>query len=251
VLPGIDDGPATIEGSLAIARAAAASGTTTIVATPHVSSRFPNTASAIAGLVDLVNDRFAAEGVAVRVVSGAEVAMTRVSEVLPDELLALELGRRGWVLAEPPFSPVARGLEEIVRELQRRGHGVVLAHPERCPAFHRDPRLLASIVRSGALTSVTAGSLVGSFGEQVRRFALELARRGMVHNVASDAHDATHRPPSIARELERSGLGPLADWLTREVPHAILDGRRTMPARPRIQPARAHARRRSWLRRRA
>ena len=43
VLPGIDDGPAAIEGSLAFARAAVDAGITEIVATPHVSSRYPNT----------------------------------------------------------------------------------------------------------------------------------------------------------------------------------------------------------------
>jgi hypothetical protein len=76
-----------------------------------------------------------------------------------------------------------------------RGHGVLLAHPERCPAFHRDPRMLGSLVRAGMLTSITAGPLVGRFGGEVRRFALELAQSGMVHNVASDAHDGVKRPP--------------------------------------------------------
>lgn len=36
VLPGIDDGAATIEESLAVARAAVADGVTVLAATPHV-----------------------------------------------------------------------------------------------------------------------------------------------------------------------------------------------------------------------
>jgi protein-tyrosine phosphatase len=250
VLPGIDDGPATIEGSVALGRAAAAAGTRTIIATPHVSSRYPNTAEAIARLVRRVNERFAEEGVGVEVIGGAEVAMMRVGEISPEELPQLGLGRGGWLLAEPPFSPVATGLDGIVAELQDRGHRVVLAHPERCPAFHRDPRLLRSLVRSGALTSVTAGSLVGSFGEQVRRFALELAHEGMLHNVASDAHDEADRPPGFARELERAGLAPLADWLTCEVPRAILDGDQRIPAPPTVELAGTSPSRRTWWRRR-
>ena len=62
-------------------------------------------------------------------------------------------------------------------------------------------------MRGGVLTSVTAGSLVGRFGGEVRRFALELVKQEFVHNVASDAHDEVRRPPGIAAELERSGLG--------------------------------------------
>ena len=51
VLSGIDDGPATIEGSVALARAAAAAGTRKLVATPHVSWHYPNDAETIAPLV--------------------------------------------------------------------------------------------------------------------------------------------------------------------------------------------------------
>ena len=36
VLPGIDDGPETMDGSLELARAASDQGTTVLVATPHV-----------------------------------------------------------------------------------------------------------------------------------------------------------------------------------------------------------------------
>jgi protein-tyrosine phosphatase len=108
-------------------------------------------------------------------------------------------------------------------DLQRRGERIVLAHPERCQAFHRDRGVLESLVRAGVLTSITAGSLVGRFGEQVRRFSRGLVRDGMVHNVASDAHDHVHRPPGVAVELERGGLAPLADWLTVQVPSAILE----------------------------
>ena len=57
----------------------------------------------------------------------------------------------------------------------------------------------------GVLTSVTAGSLAGRFGEQVRRFALSLFERGLVHNVASDAHDLANARRAWRRRS--SGLG--------------------------------------------
>src|SRR5262249_58596346 len=95
---------------------------------------------------------------------------------------------------------------------------------EGCQAFHDDPRMLQSLVSSGVLTSITAGSLVGHFGAEVRRFALELARGGMIHNVASDAHDHLRRPPGIAVKIEQAGLGPLTEWLTSAGPPAALPG---------------------------
>jgi protein-tyrosine phosphatase len=248
VLPGIDDGPAAIEGSLALARAAVAQGTGTLVATPHVSSRYPNDADTIAGLAQLVAERLEAEGIALELLAGAEIAVTRVAEIEPSQLHRLGLGGGPWLLVEPPFTSVVAGLDSIVRDLLRRGHRVLLAHPERCPAFRRDPRMLESLVRDGVLTSITAGSLTGRFGSEVRRFAQRLMEAEVVHNVASDAHDDTGRPPSIAEELQAAGVGPLGDWLTEEVPAAILAGDE-IPPRPSLTMAAGRPRRWSWHRR--
>jgi protein-tyrosine phosphatase len=233
VLPGIDDGPETIEGSLELARAAAAVGTRTLVATPHVSWRYPNDAETIAQGVQELNARLREEGTPLEVRTGAEIAMTRAAEVGSAQLERMGLGGGPWLLVEPPFTPVVTGLDALVLDLQRQGSRIVLAHPERCPAFHRDRRMLESLVRGGILTSITAGSLVGSFGGQVRSFALELVRDDLVHNVASDTHDPVRRPPGMHAELEQSGLGELAEWLTVQVPAAILDGRE-IPLRPPV-----------------
>jgi len=233
VLPGIDDGPETIAGSVALARAAAAAGTRTLVATPHVNWHYHNDPDTIAGLVDELSARLATEEVALEVRPGAEVAMTRIIDIEPAQLPRLRLGGGPWLLVEPSFTPVATGLDTVILDLQQRGHRVLLAHPERCPALHRDPRMLSTLVRGGVLTSITAGSLVGQFGETVRRFALELARGGLIHNVASDAHDHIDRPPGMASELQQAGLEPLAEWLTQEVPAAILGGDE-IPPRPAV-----------------
>jgi protein-tyrosine phosphatase len=136
-------------------------------------------------------------------------------------------------LLEPPFAAAPYGLDTMLLGLMHEGHQIVLAHPERCSAFRSRPDMLASVVEAGALTSVTAGALVGRFGEQTRRFALALAREGMLHNVASDAHDIVRRPPSIAAEIELAGLAPLAEWLTEGVPRAILTGEQ-IPERPAV-----------------
>jgi protein-tyrosine phosphatase len=233
VLPGIDDGPDTIEDSLTLARAVAQSGVRTLVATPHVSWRYPNDADTIARLVMELNARVQAEGIPLEIQPGAEIAMTRAAEIEPAQLPRLGLGGGSWLLVECPFTPVATGMGALVHDLQRRGHRILLAHPERCPAFQRDRAALEAMVRGGALTSITAGSLVGRFGSEVRRFALELVHEELIHNVTSDTHDPLRRPPGIHDELEQAGLGPLSEWLTYQVPAAILDGSE-IPPRPEV-----------------
>ncbi len=246
VLFGIDDGPPTIEDSLALVRAAAAAGTDTVVATPHVSWQYANDPDTIARLAGEVAARAAAEGLAIEIRAGAELAMTRVGDIDHGELARYGLGGSRWLLVEPPFTPVITGLDRLVGDLQTSGFRVLLAHPERCPAFSRDRRVLEGLVERGALVSITAGSLVGRFGAPVRRFAFELVRDGMVHNVSSDAHDEQRRPPGVLAELAEAGMGALADWLTRAVPAAILDGGE-IPPRPDVAIAqRPPAGRRRW-----
>ena len=94
------------------------------------------------------------------------------------------------------------------------------------------------------LTSLTAASLAGRFGRSVTKFADQLFRDGLVHGLASDAHDHEARPPGLMDAFPQAErrlpglLGP-ADWLTRAAPAAILAGEALAP-RP------AHVEERKW-----
>lgn len=235
VLPGIDDGPETLAESLELCRAAVAAGTKTIVATPHVSWDWPGvTSQVVAEGVDRVNDALRAEGIDLEVRTGAEIAMTRVGDLAEEELLALRLGGGPYLLVECPYSPASAGFDGVLQTITGRGHRIVLAHPERCPAFLRNPAQLRGFVEAGMLTSITAGSYLGRFGRDVERFARRLLDEGLVHDIASDGHGAgLRRPPSIGPELEEAGFGESADWHARAVPLAILDGTPLPPAPPR------------------
>lgn len=218
--------------SLLLAQAAEADGTGTVVATPHVSERYPNAGGTIRALVESLTEALAARSVQLEIRRGAEVAMT-VAVGLSDETLAeLTLGGGGWLLLEPPFVMVSPVLEAVVADVIDRGFRVVVAHPERCPVFLRDRRPLERMVAAGAATAVTAGALDGRFGRDPRRFALRLAADGLMHCVTSDAHDDRRRPPTMRNELERAGLGHLAGWLTDDVPCAILAGSELPPVPP-------------------
>jgi protein-tyrosine phosphatase len=243
VLPGVDDGPATMPEAIDLVHGAAADGIRTIVATPHVDhSHRPVGSAHIRAAVPEVQARLDRAGVGVAIETGAEVAFTRAMELDDDELAALTLGRRGWLLLECPLAVTATpGFTSAARMLARRGHQVLLAHPERCPLFLRTPGELDHLVAEGMLAQVTARSLDGRFGRTVHDLALHLVARGTAHVVASDGHDK-NRPAKIAAYLERAPVSSaLADWLTYEVPAALLSGHEP-PPRPRTSTGPARGR---------
>ncbi len=238
VLPGIDDGPASVEGSLALARAAAQSGVRTLLATPHIDHAYGLQPARVHEEVKRFGVRLRQEGIPLEVLPGGEVALSRCSELSDEDLRAVCLGGGPYVLLESPLQTVAVALEPAVFELQVRGFRVLLAHPERSPVFMRDPERLRGLVDKGALCQITAASLLGQFGRTVRSYTLTLLREGLVHDVASDAHDDQRRPPGLheglyAAERDVRGLGALAGWLTEEAPAAILRGT-ALPPRPEL-----------------
>lgn len=235
VLPGIDDGPPSVEGSLELARAAAAAGTTTLVATPHITWDLPNTGATVAEGVSALQPRFDEAGIPIQIRTGGELAVSKAVELSDDELRALRLGGGDWILAECPLSSWATGFEKLLHALQSRGHRVVLAHPERSPLLQRDIGLVRELVDAGMLSSITAGSMSGRFGTTVRKFTLDLLEQDLVHNVASDTHDAQRRPPGIGGafasvERELPGISERQAWMTIDVPRAVLDGGPVPPA---------------------
>jgi protein-tyrosine phosphatase len=249
ILPGLDDGPPNLDASVALARLAAADGTRTIVATPHVREDYPFAIEQIATLTEQVNQRLATEGVALDVKAGAEVAMSLLSQIDDDTLGKLCLGDgTSALLVESPYQQATDTLEDTLFNLQLRGFKPVLAHPERSPSFMRSPERLEKLVERGMLCSVTAASMAGRFGRTVQRATRTLFERGLVHDVASDAHDIMRRAPGLTagfRLLDRDVPGLLAhmQWYTEAAPAAILAGE-ALPQRPKLEPAP-----RRWLRR--
>jgi protein-tyrosine phosphatase len=232
VLPGIDDGPETMDESLELARAAAAQGTSVLVATPHVTyDHRHNTSERILEAVEDVNKALRKQRIDLMVLPGAEVALERAGELEDDELAALHLGGGPWLLVECPMFAGGMGVDGQLHALASRGHRIVLAHPERCPVFQTDMDLLGRLVGSGMLGQVTASSLTGQFGRTVEKIAKDMVERDLIQIAASDAHNAGRRPPVIRDHLQDAGMDGAADWMGLEVPEAVLAGT-AIPYRP-------------------
>lgn len=206
ILPGLDDGPATMEESLAMARVAADDGVKVIVATPHVDRELnlpdPNH---VRRLVAQLNTALQAEGLALRVVPGAEVPAE------PGLVEALQAGRvltigdcGHHVLVELPTTAPAMYAPELLFRLQVAGFTPVIAHVERAAIFRQRPEMLQEFHDRGYPLQMNVESLRA--GWRTRHYARRLLRQGLVDVLASDGHDVRRRRPvlSPARAVLRS-----------------------------------------------
>jgi len=160
-LPGIDDGPGSME-ALALLRRAQAAGTHTVVATPHVSANYPRTrAEDVAEGVRSLQAEAAAEGIDMRILPGAELELMHCESLGEGELEGLRLGNSPYALVELPFTADAR-FAEMLLGMHANLQPLVIAHPERSRAFHADDELLGRLVGQGMLAQVTAAPIAGS-----------------------------------------------------------------------------------------
>lgn len=205
LLPGVDDGAEDEREALAMARCAEADGISVIVVTPHV--RTPAElapAASIAAAVARLGERLSAAGVALRLVPGAEVAATALTNLEQAPMSSLTVGRGGsYLLLEPPPLELPCGFSRLLYEVRLRGFIPILAHPERVAVIADDPGCLEGEVRRGLLLQVTAGSVTGLFGDAVRRAAFSLIRQGWVQLLASDAHGERGRRPVLSPAVDK------------------------------------------------
>jgi protein-tyrosine phosphatase len=243
VLPGLDDGPRSIEESLRIVADAAREGVAAIAATPHVRDDYPTTSAQMLAGVDRLREAIAAERIPITLLAGGELSLEEMDRRDADELARFGLGGNPrYLLLEFPYLGWPLRVASDVVQLVRAGVTPVLAHPERNDEVQRNPSALAPLVLAGALVQLTASSIARTLGPAASNAASELLRLRLAHLVASDVHS-----PSLGRSGLNAAAAELRDerlaaWLTEEVPAAIVEGG-ALPERP---PSR---RRRSLFRR--
>lgn len=200
ILPGVDDGPATMEESLELARLALSDGTLTIVATPHVCD--VDVGELEERLAEL-REALATANLSTDVACGGEVAASDVGGLSDEELSLVAQGPAGscWILLEAPHAGSADEFSVAANELRARGFGVVVAHPERsAPLEHGRGAAVAAEVEAGSWLQINGQSLTGGYGDAVKSAALDMLAGDRPVVLSSDAHSRT-RPPCLSEAV--------------------------------------------------
>lgn len=208
LLPGLDDGPETMEESVAMAKMALADGITHIAATPHSNDVYSFDCDRNLELCRALAARL--EG-RLHLATGCDFHLSyeniEAASLSPERFA---LNQKQYLLLEladfalPPF------LDTALLRLQHAGLRLIVTHPERNPLIRAAPERLHQWLEAGCYVQITGLSLTGGFGRTAQRTALEYLDRGWAHFVASDAHNLDRRPPRLreAYDLVAARCGP-------------------------------------------
>ena len=198
VLPAVDDGAADFETSLAMARAYVEQGVECVACTPHIlPGVYQNHGPAIRLAVAYLQKRLDEAGIALRLAPGAD------NHIVPDFVTGLRDGRlltladSSYVLVEPPHHVAPARLEDLFFDIRLAGYVPVLTHPERLSWIESKYGLMKRLVVHGVWMQITSGSLCGRFGRRPRYWAERMLGEGLVHILATDAHNMSSRPPDL------------------------------------------------------
>jgi protein-tyrosine phosphatase len=194
ILPGVDDGAASLEEALAMARFCVRDGITHVVATPHCHRHCRLLRADILPHVARLNEELAGAGVPLTVLPGSEVQVTDSAAYRRECAAGLycHLGDGpAFTLLEFNWKPEQYPADatELVGWLRERGTTPIIAHPERHGFFTDDPGRLRALADAGAWIQVTVDSLLGNHGSAPRSAGEALLRDYPNAVLASDAHN--------------------------------------------------------------
>jgi protein-tyrosine phosphatase len=247
ILPGVDDGPETVEESLAMLRLAAENGTTDIVATPHANSQFFYDDQMVE---DLIGELAAEMNGVIRIHRGCDFHLNfdNITDALKNAAkYTVNSGR--YLMVELPDLPSLPVMRNVLTRLIGVRTVPVITHPERNGPLCNNLPELENWVRLGCLLQVTAQSFLGRFGSTALRVVETLMNADMVHFVASDAHDCFDRPPNLAPAYQHVsqnwGAGRAEALFTLHPMAVVMDEPifATAPIKPMKKPSRFNFRR--------
>jgi len=246
ILPGLDDGAEVLEESIEMCRISFRDGIRTIVATPHIlPGIYENNRPTILAKVHELNEAIKKFGVKnldtitqlpndsiteLEILPGADIhfSFDLLQRYENGEMVAVnDLGR--YLMVEFEFQGIPYKAEEALFQLLTKGIVPIISHPERNFEIGHNPKRYYEMIRMGCLGQVTAMSLTGEFGPEIKQIAEKLVKKRLIHIIASDAHSAGRRPPILSsgvKAAEKIVGKKEAQKMVTEYPQAILEGRK-------------------------
>lgn len=229
ILPGVDDGAASMKETVQMLEAYHDDGVRTIYATSHYRrGMFEPSMKEVQSQFERVRRKASEIGRGITVHLGCEFHANMDMVEMLDDGRRPTMGGGRCVLTEFSHSSELPFIRERCYALLSHGYEPIIAHAERYQPLLKHLDAVEDLVQMGVWIQVNAGSILGQDGLGVKWFCRKLMKQNLVHLVGSDAHNMTDRKPQIGRCAEyiakKMGRGYMEHILV-ENPQKIIEGR--------------------------
>lgn len=199
-MPGVDDGCRNLDDVVANARILVAHGYSRAFCTPHFGDTgFTHITNAdVVEAVVRVRAAIAEAGIPLEIRPGGEL---RLSPDLPEILRETGIPTLGhnskYVLTDLWEEVWPVWATRSIEWLQKQGLTVIIAHPERTPAFGHDPKLIGELSQRGVVFAGNLGPIGRNDGSEPQRLGRRFLQEGRYFILASDGH----RPDDLSKRL--------------------------------------------------
>lgn len=201
ILPGIDDGSASVEESLELLRMEARQGIDHVVATPHFYAQHDTPAHFLekrARAEARLREQMAGQEGLPQISVGAEVYYFRgISD--SDVLKELTVAGSRYILVEMPHAPWTEKMYSELEDIYvRRGLTPIIAHVDR---YIRPFHTFKIPQRLEGLPVLVQANAEFFLERSTARMALRLLQEDKIHLIGSDCHDPQERKPNLEGAL--------------------------------------------------
>jgi protein-tyrosine phosphatase len=192
LLPGIDDGAATIAATIQLTQSFLSLGISQWITTPHISHYvWDNSPSTVLTNYEQTIQALDRQQIPTPFRVAAEYFMDDVfaRQVAAQNLLPL---KDTYVLVEMSYINAPIQLYSLLFDLQLAGYIPVLAHPERYLFYHGSPQEYYQLKKAGCLFQLNLLATVGYYGKGVTQMAAFLLEKGLYDFAGTDVHHLRH-----------------------------------------------------------
>jgi len=216
IIHGVDDGAKSLNMSLEMLKIAENEGVEYICATPHfITEEFEITHSEYIERLEKLVLISREENFDIKILSGLEIYMHPNLPKLYKEKKIWGINDLQYLLIELPMGQFPIYTEDVFYELMLLGVKPILAHPERNLKIMKNHDLIINLINQGVMMQINAGSLLGDYGKEIKKTALEFLKRNMIHILGSDGHNITSRKTKLkeAYTIIKRGNEEVYTWI--------------------------------------
>ena len=196
IIPNLDDGSKSVGMSINMLKEAESQGITDIINTIHFQhpkmDKKNTSYDYVIQQINKLQERINQEKINIKIHPASEVFFKfNLTKILNNPITTFGKGK--YMLIEFQRLSFPEGYESEIFKIQLKGITPIIAHPERYRGIQNNIDLAKKWINQGYIIQIDCASILGRFGKETEKSAIQLLKNGYCHLIGSDAHNDKNR----------------------------------------------------------